>query len=282
MTVKKSPSPENAVSSPNARFSGSIPEHYDEHLGPFFFDYYAAEMGRRVSALAGGRVLETASGTAISTEGLRATLPESVGIVATDLNQAMVDYAEGKRGHLVNVEYRQADALALPFADGEFGAVICQFGIMFFPDKAAGMREAARVLKPDGQFLFSVWDSFEVNTIAGLVHDTVGSFFESDPPQFMRAPFATYEIDPVKEMLAEAGFTHIAAEVVPTTVECPSAHHLAIGMVKGNPTIHELDERGTADPETVIEAVAGAFREAFGDAPLRAPLQAIFFDARRA
>ncbi len=269
------------MNKPAIAFVGSIPELYDEHLGPFFFDFYGADMARRVDVGDGAKVLETACGTGISTAHLRAALPDSVAIVATDLNEPMVEYARGKHGGLANVEFRTADALALPFEDGAFDAVVCQFGIMFFPDQAAGLREAARVLKPGGTFLFSVWDSFEINTIAAVSVETVGRFFESEPPQFMRMPFSTYEIDPVKAMLAEAGFGGIDISVVPTVVERPSAHDLAIGFVSGNPTIIELNERGTASAEEVTDAVAEAFREHFGDAPLRAPLQAIMFAAHK-
>ncbi len=269
------------MSSPPIAFVGSIPEHYDKHLGPFFFDFYGADMARRVDVADDARVLETACGTGISTVHLRAALPDSVAIVATDLNEPMLDIARGKQGGLANVEFRAADALALPFDDGEFDAVVCQFGIMFFPDRAAGLREAARVLKPGGTFLFSVWDSFEINTIAGISHDTVGRFFESDPPQFMRMPFSSHEIDPIKTMLAEAGFAGVEISVVPTVAERPSAHDLAIGFVSGNPTIIEVNERGSASAEAVTDAVAEAFREHFGDAPLRAPLQAIMFAAHK-
>lgn len=262
------------------QFVGSIPEHYDAHLGPFFFEFYAGDTARRVDAPEGARVLETACGTGISTRALRAALPDSVKIIATDLNEPMIDYARGKVGEAANVEFRVADATDLPFEDSSFDTLVCQFGVMFLPDKAAGMREAARVLKPGGTFLFNVWDSFEFNTVARISHETVGRFFESDPPQFMRMPFGTYEIDPLKAMLIEAGFRDIDISVVPTVSQAPTARHFAIGMVKGNPTVHEVTERATASSEEVIDAVADAFREAFGDAPFRAPLQAILFTAR--
>ena len=157
-------------------FVGSIPEAYDTHLGPLLFQHYGADLARRLDVPAGGRVLETACGTGISTEHLRGTLPDSVEIVATDLNDAMLDYARAKRSDLANVSFRQADALDLPFEDASFDAVACQFGLMFFPDKAAGMAEALRVLKSGGMLGFNVWDSLDANEIARVAHETIGTF----------------------------------------------------------------------------------------------------------
>src|SRR5262249_49704927 len=145
-------------------FIGSMPALYDRHLGPFLFAPYARDVAARAAALAPRRLLETAAGTGIVTRALAQALPETTTITATDLNQAMVDYAAAQT-RAPNLTWGQADALALPFADGSFDAVVCQFGVMFFPDKRAGFREALRVLRPGGHFLFSVWDRIEENEI---------------------------------------------------------------------------------------------------------------------
>ncbi len=263
------------------QFVGSIPENYDTHLGPLFFEYYGADLARRLDVPTGGRVLETACGTGISTEHLRGALPDSVEIVATDLNDAMLDYGRAKRSDLANVSFRQADALDLPFEDASFDAVACQFGLMFFPDKAAGMAEALRVLKPGGMLGFNVWDSLDANEIARVAHETIGTFFDDDPPQFLLLPFSYHQIGPIEALLAKAGFDAVTIEAVDTVVERPSARDVATGFVEGNPGIHEINERATAAPDVIAEAVAEAFRGAFGDAPLRASLRAIVATARR-
>ena len=265
----------------HTQFDGSIPEKYDEHLGPLLFEFYARDLARRVTVPAGGRVLEIACGTGISTAFLREALPDSIEIVATDLNKAMLDVAYAKRGDLANVRYQPADAMDLPFGDQDFDAVVCQFGLMFLPDKPAGMHEAARTLKPGGLFAFNVWDSHDRNPIARIAHETIGSFFVEDPPMFLMIPFSFHDIDSIKDLLAGAGFAGIDVNVIPTVVERPSARHVAIGLVEGTPGIHEVHERATASPNQVVDAVAEELRDAFGDAPLRAPLQAIVITALR-
>jgi ubiquinone/menaquinone biosynthesis C-methylase UbiE len=265
----------------HTQFIGSIPEKYDEHLGPLFFYFFAEDLANRVAVSPGGRVLELACGTGISTEFLRRALPDNVEILATDLNEPMVDFARAKRRGLKNVVFEQADALQLPCADAQFDAAVCQFGLMFFPDKLAGLREAARILKPGGQLLFNVWDSFAWNPIARVAFETIARFFAEDPPTFLKLPFGYHEIDPIKALLHEAGFADLQINIVRTVSERPSAGHVAEGLVAGNPGVLEIQERGTAPLKQVIDAVTQAVVEEFGDKPMRTPLQAIVFSARR-
>ena len=159
-------------------FAGSIPEIYDRFLVPLIFEPYAVDLAGRVAALAPNDVLETAAGTGVLTRALSQQLPASTHIVATDLNQPMLDQA-AKRQQAGTVEWKQADALALPFADRSFDVVACQFGVMFFPDKVKGYKEARRVLRPDGRFLFNVWDRISENEFrrcrdAGVGRDLPG------------------------------------------------------------------------------------------------------------
>ncbi len=149
-------------------FNGSIPMLYDTYLVPLIFEPYATDLAQRLHAMSVSHVLEIAAGTGVVTRALASTLPESVSIVATDLNQAMLDRASAV-GTLRPVEWRQADAMQLPFGDGEFDAVVCQFGVMFFPEKPKAFSEARRVLRPGGVFVFNVWDRIQENEFADTV-----------------------------------------------------------------------------------------------------------------
>src|SRR5580765_2123053 len=165
-------------------FAGSVPTIYDEYLVPLIFEPYAVDLAQRLVARPLGRVLEIAAGTGVVTRALAYALPANVSIVATDLNQAMLDEAAAI-GTRRAVEWRQADAMQLPFADGEFDAVVCQFGTMFFPDKATAFAQARRVLKAGGVFIFSVWDRIEENEFADVVTTAVAALFPPDPPRFL-------------------------------------------------------------------------------------------------
>ena len=172
------------MSDNNAAFVGAIPENYDRYLGPVLFEPYAADLVTRLNLPKNAAVLELACGTGIVTRHLRAQLAPRAKIVATDLNDAMLAYARRKFDNSETIEWKQADATDLPFADQSFDAVVCQLGLMFFPDKEKAMRETYRVLKPGGVFVFNVWDAIEHNDLQHIAHTIISRFFDDNPPDF--------------------------------------------------------------------------------------------------
>ena len=260
-----------------AGFTGNIPEHYDEGLGPVLFVDYAEDIARRVAAYKPRRVLETAAGTGFVTRRLRNALPNAE-IVATDLNAGMLEIAKKKFQPGEKIEFQTADATALPFPDNSFDAIVCQFGVMFYPDKEKSYREVQRVLAPGGRYFFNVWDSQAHNRFGRIAHEVTGSFFEKDPPQFYLTPFGYYKIDPIKEALLAAGFRDIAIAVVRNDKKVADVAALARGAVLGNPLIDQIKARGV-DPDAVVEAIRNALTRELSDG--RLSLQAIVFEARK-
>lgn len=262
-------------------FTGNIPQHYDQGLGPIIFAEYAADIARRAAAGTPARVLETAAGTGIVTRKLRDALPDGAQLTATDFNPPMLDIARTKFRPGEQVGFQQADAVALPFADASFDAIVCQFGVMFFPDKAKSFAEAYRVLAPGGRYVLSVWDSHRHNSFGRIAHEVAGRFFPADPPQFYSVPFSCHQIDPIKELLIGAGFADIDIAVIGLERELPDVAHFARAAVFGNPLIDQIRARGGVDPERVVEALEQEFRREFGGNPGRMPIQAIVFSAAR-
>ncbi len=183
-------------------FTGSIPTLYESYLVPLIFEPYATNLVNRLASRPLDRVLEIAAGTGVVTRSLASVLPDSVSIVATDLNQPMLDQALA-RGTTRPVEWRQADAMRLPFPDGTFDAAVCQFGVMFFPEKSKAFSEARRVLKPGGVFVFNVWDRIEENEFADTVTTALAALFPEDPPRFMaRTPHGYHDRPTIERDLA--------------------------------------------------------------------------------
>jgi ubiquinone/menaquinone biosynthesis C-methylase UbiE len=263
-------------------FAGSIPALYDHYLGPLLFAPYARELGERLADLRSGALLETAAGSGIVTEVLVEKLPAAVEIVATDLNQAMVDHAAAKPA-LARATLRQADALALPFEAARFDAVVCQFGAMFFPDRIAGYREARRVLKPDGRFVFAMWDSLDHNPIPRCVVDAMARQFPTNPPRFLaRTPHGHYDRDTVRRELAEAGFGPVDLDIVTLPSRAGSYRDPAIGFCQGTPMRAEIEAQapGPDGLQVATEAAAAALAAEFGSGPIEAPMQALVIVAR--
>ena len=210
-------------------FRGPIPALYDQCLGPMIFAPYAADLAARLADMRRGRVLETAAGTGLVTRALHSGLPEDVSIDATDLNQAMLDHASSQLSS-ARVAWRQVDAQHLPFEDGVFDAVVCQFGVMFFPDKLRAFSEAYRVLKPGGRFLFNVWDRIEENEFADLVVKSVATLFPDDPPLFLaRTPHGHYDVTSLEDHLRAVGFRTVTTATVACDSVAPTALSVAIG-----------------------------------------------------
>ncbi|MBI1965648.1 MAG: methyltransferase domain-containing protein [Betaproteobacteria bacterium] len=262
-----------------ASFVGSIPENYDRYLGPAQFEPFADDLaGRVANDRPAGAVLETACGTGILTKRLRARLPASVRLVATDLNQPMLDYARAKLAD-ASIEWQKADAMTLQFGDASFGATACGFGVMFVPDKAAAFCEARRVLAPGGLFAFNVWDGLEGNAAARVAQDTVCTFFGGREPEFFKVPFGFNDRDFIRRLLSGGGFDRIEIEPVTVTAMSPSARDYATGIVRGTPASHEIQQHGVA-LDAAVEAVTAALAREFGDKPFRTDRRALVITAR--
>ncbi|MBT2133313.1 methyltransferase domain-containing protein [Croceibacterium sp. LX-88] len=263
--------------SPDRTFAGSIPTIYDRYLKPLLFGPYAADIAERIAALDPRTILETAAGTGLVTEVLSERLPKAQ-LMVTDLNEPMLALAAAKiEGP--QVQFVQADAQSLPFEEGSFEAVVCQFGAMFFPDRVAAYREARRVLTPDGHFVFNVWDRIEANPATQVAADAVCGLFRSDPPRFFhRIPFGYHDAHRVKEDLAAAGFQDITWQTVRTIGRAESPMAAAIGLCQGTPLRNEIEARG--DLPLATQIAADALLERFGSGPVEATMSAHVFSAR--
>lgn len=260
-----------------ATFSGTIPEYYDTCLGPAWFDAHAQDLARRLPPRPPGDVLEIACGTGILTGRVRERLDPQVRLVATDLSKAMLDYARGKLAGK-NVEWREADAARLPFADAEFGAVVCSFGMMFVPDRAAAFREARRVLKKGGMLLFNVWDRIEENPHALVYAKVTEDLFPGDPEMRFRAPYEMYDPSLLRRLLADHGFREMRIEKTRIPVDGVDARTIALGVVRGTPRSLLLQKRG-ANLDEVVEKISAELARIGGGAPYRGHAQAIVVEA---
>jgi SAM-dependent methyltransferase len=264
------------VSGSPVAFSGSVPQYYDGCLRGLIFEPFAAELARRLPAGA-RRILELACGTGIVTRRLREAAPGAA-IVATDLNQAMTDYARGAVPG--DITWQVADAQELPFADGSFDVAVCAFGFMFLPDKVKGYAEVRRVLEPGGLLLADTWHGREENQAAGQVDETIKRLFPDDPPTFLDTPYGYGDHDRIRADMEAAGWTDIELEDVTHPADAASAMDVAVGYARGTPLSGQLAERG-ADTDAVIEELARDLAAIGGERPFHSTHTATIITARR-
>jgi SAM-dependent methyltransferase len=265
------------MSAMNRSFAGAMPELYDRILVPLMFEPFAQDLAERLGGVTSGHVLEIAAGTGVVTRALTRILPRAVAITATDLNPAMLERARSHSG-LERVRWQEADALALPFGDQLFDCVLCQFGVMFFPDKQGAFRETLRVLRPAGRFLFSVWGKRE-GSIWEVATNVVGRFLSRDPASLISPPYNDVVI--VRTELAGAGLAEIAVEEVTKPLYAGSAREAAVGLCHGGIVRAAIEAQMPGRLDEITEAAATAIAARFGSGPIQSPLTALLFTAAR-
>ena len=262
------------------RFTGSVPEKYERLMVPLIFRPYAEELARRARELQPRRILETAAGTGAVTRALHLALPDAE-IVATDLNQPMLDVNAAQIAS-DRVQFVEADAQQLPFDDGSFDLVVCQFGAMFFPDKVRGHSEARRVLRDDGSYLLAIWDAIERNPLTAVTQQVLIDAFPNDPPLFMReGPFGYADPVRIESDLHQAGFDTVEIDTVERRSRSPSAHDAASALCHGTPMGVEIGEREPGSLERIFPLVERALRQFEGADGIDEPMSAHIVTATR-
>ncbi len=261
---------------PNLHFEGSIPALYERFLVPMIFERYAADLATRLSLLPAGNVLEIAAGTGVVTRELADRLPPAVEITATDLQQAMLDQA-AEVGTSRPVVWRQADATKLPYEDGSFDAVVCQFGVMFFPDRRRAFSEMRRVLRQGGWLLFNVWHRIEENEFAHVVTSAVGELFPDDPLTFMAdVPHGYHDIGVIQADLTASGFSTPAVfETLDDRSAVATPDVAAIALCQGTPMRNELLARDEHGLEAATAHAAAAIERRFGSVDIDGKISAL-------
>ena len=256
-------------------FGGSIPKLYETHLVPLIFEPYAVDLAHRLAQRSLTRILEIAAGTGVVTRKMADVLPQSVAIVATDLNQPMIDMACAI-GTSRPVEWRQANAIQLPFDDASFDAVVCQFGAMFFPEKSTAFAEARRVLRPGGAFVFNVWDRIEENEFADVVTTTLGSLFRDDPPRFLaRTPHGYFDHLTIERDLAEGGFSAPPQiSTVAARSRADTSRIVAIAYCQGTPLRNEIEARDASRLAEATDLAEQAIARRYGQGVVDGKIQA--------
>ena len=263
-------------------FAGSIPEIYNRLLVPLIFESYALDLAERVIKTNPAYVLETAAGTGVLTRAIASRLPPGARIVATDLNQPMLDHAKSQQSHDGRIEWRQADAQALPFKEQSFDAVACQFGAMFFPDKVDGYKEARRVLKPGGHFFFNVWDKISENDFADIVTRELTAVFPDDPPRFLaRTPHGYHDERQIRAGLNAAGFTNVLIEAVEARSRAPSPIDVATAYCQGTPLRNEIEARDPSRLDEATKRAAEALARRFGKSAVDGRIRALVITTTR-
>jgi ubiquinone/menaquinone biosynthesis C-methylase UbiE len=268
-----------AEGSRDAQFVGSIPDVYERLLVPMIFREAASSLATAVAQSSPRDVLETAAGTGVLTRALVQSCRDAR-ITATDLNQPMLDAAAERTPDDARVNWQQADAVDLPFEDQAFDSVVCQFGVMFFPDRVRGYREARRVLRPGGSFNFNVWDRIENNEVAHVITTALVEAAPKNPLVFLsRTPYGYYDPSQIRAELEDAGLLEVTITPVDGTSSTTPAQ-AAIAFCQGTPLRAEIENHDTLSVAEATKIAETALLRHFGSGPISAPIRSFEVIAR--
>jgi SAM-dependent methyltransferase len=264
------------TSTPNHSFDSSpkIALHYDEFLGPIFFEPYAIEVADRIDPSSVSVALEIAAGTGRVTRHIRNRIPASAKLIASDISENMLTVAKEKLAGL-DIDWQNIDAEQLPFDDDSIDLVVCCFGYMFVPDKIKAFAEAYRVLRPGGMFLITTWDKLESNGASYAGRLEAMKYFEGPLPESYNLASSMNDESAIRKLLAGAGFSKISVEKVQKNSICATAHEAATGLVQSGQIFQEIKKRNAAWIEEIKINVEKVLAEKYGAAPMIAPMSAV-------
>jgi ubiquinone/menaquinone biosynthesis C-methylase UbiE len=266
------------ISIPAFDFSGSVPQHYEQYLGPMFFEPYAIEVSKRIDSSSIHLALEIASGTGRVTRHLRERIPATSKLIASDISQDMLSVAKEKLRNF-DIEWQIIDAQELPFNDNCIDLVVCCFGYMFVPDKPKAFAEAYRILRTGGVLLFTTWDKLELNAASYVYRKAAKKYLQHPLPESCNLPFSMYDETIIRSILQNAGFSKIRIESVKKVSISQTAKEAVNGLAQGGSIYHEIMKRNPGGIEEIKATVEKELTEKFGATPLIAPMSAVISQA---
>lgn len=264
---------------PSTPFAGTVPANYDRYLGPLLFEPYALDMIERLPKGKLKKVLELACGTGRVTRHLASLIGENGQLVATDINPGMLALARTRISHK-KIKWQEVDAQCLPFEDEDFDHVICQFGVMFFPEKQQSFTEVYRVLQKGGKYLFNVWDEMLYNPRSSIVKKVLDDMFGDEAPDFMKkGPYSFFDKGEIRNMLYSAGFQNVKIDTVKKTAVYASPDDVIIGFVEGSPLSSFMQKKPVAAQEEIRQRLQQELIAQVAVYGSALPLQALIIEA---
>ena len=236
---------------------GSAAELYERYLVPVVTRQWTVDLVARVGVRRGDRLLDVACGTGIVARVAARLVGREGRVSGLDLNREMLAVARSFRtvGGLA-IEWYEGSALALPFGEAEFGVVLCQFGLQFFPDPLAALREMRRVLAPTGRIGVSVFAEIERNPVAHALSEALDRKVGEGASAAKRSEHALGDGDLLRSLICDAGFARARVETAAITSRYPSVGDYVRFQLLATPLAAVLDSYDQPQRDRVATLLA--------------------------
>ena len=228
---------------------------YEQFFVPAIFDQWPSRIIEAAGVGDGDRVLEVGCGTGVLAREVIKRVGTDGSVVGLDLSESMLGVA---RGICPEVDFRQGDAMDLPFDDESFDVAIASFMLMFVPDPVQAVGEMWRVLKPDGRLVITVWEPLDQNPVYSGLVDIARQRIDDTAGTSLAWPFALGEDGKLIEICHSAGIGDVGISTHDGRAKFPSLE----GFVRT-----EIQAWVLADSvnEESLSVVVGDSQERFAD-----------------
>jgi SAM-dependent methyltransferase len=252
-------------------------ETYEAQLVPAYFAPWAPRVVDAADVAPGDWVLDVACGTGIVAREAATRVGPRGRVTGLDLNLGMLAVARRFRADIV---WQPGDAEALPFADGAFDRVLCQFALMYFPNRVTALREMRRVLAPSGTVVVAVWAALDRESPFALLGEILERHVGREAADIVLSPFVLGDLDGVRSLLTAADLDVMRAETQTAPTTFRSVDVFVHAEVAGTPLAGLLRERGDAVYRQVFEETRAALLPYCNDHGLTFPMAAHLLVAR--
>jgi len=216
------------TSASDGAVAGSPAEVYEQHIVPAVFDPWTEALVEFIRPTTGISALDVGCGTGAMTRKLIDRVGPAGRVVGLDYDTGMIAVA---RTLEPGIEWHIADAQAMPFGDDEFDLVACHEGLQFLPDRAAGLNEMCRVMRPAGQLGLAVWRSSDLCPGHHALGQALGKWVS--PEMAKLPPFSLSDADELRALVRGVGFEDVLVEPVKKTVRFSSTSRFTESMLAG-------------------------------------------------
>ena len=265
------------------QLGGSGPEAYEQYIVPAWMGEWARDLVAMTDLQAGSRALDVGCGTGVVTRVIAPLVGPAGRVTGLDVNETMLDTARrmADQQGLDAIAWRQGDVASMPLEDAAYDVVLCQQGLQYFPDRAAALREMARVLVPGGCLALSVWRGLERHPFFVALVEALESYLGEGSTSSLCAAFSLTDREALRSLVEASGLRRVEVRLEVKMSRYPSLAEFVPGYMAATPMAGAVAALAEADRSQMVSEVVDALQAYVDDGGLAAPMESYIVTAQK-